>query len=175
MKQLFLLLSKIIVLILLQVWLFNNLYLFRVATPFPYLYILFLLPMNLSKLTSVGFCALFGLVLDILSGTPGLHMATFPATALFRCYLLSFFSRAEIDWSQAPSLHCNGWRLILMMLLLVLFHHLFLFLLDAFLSFDIVYFLTRFLGSVCSTFLILLIALLFGGRILKKNFARSLP
>ena len=108
MGRYLLLFCKIIVLILLQVWVFSPLYIFRLATPFPYIYILFLIPINVSKMGITLWSAFSGLLLDILSGTPGLHMAAFTATGFLRSYLLPLFVDSDTDGSCPPSLAVSG-------------------------------------------------------------------
>ena len=43
-----------VLLVLLQVWVFNYIFLFKVATPFVYIYTLMLLPLNVSVPLSCG-------------------------------------------------------------------------------------------------------------------------
>ena len=79
----------IVLLILLQVEVFNYIQLFRYATPSVYLFALLLFSVDTPKewLTLVG--ALVGLSVDLLSGTPGLHMAALTLVGFLRNYLLA--------------------------------------------------------------------------------------
>lgn len=163
MGRYLLLFCKIIVLVLLQVWVFSPLYVFRLATPFPYIYILFLLPINVSKMGITLWSALSGLLLDILSGTPGLHMAAFTATGFLRSYLLPLFVDADTDGSYPPSLAVGGWGIALLLLILTAFHHTLLFLLDAVGAFDFPYFLLRLGTSIVATYILTLVCLLLLG------------
>lgn len=163
MGRYLLLFCKIIVLVLLQVWVFSPLYVFRLATPFPYIYILFLLPINVSKMGITLWSALSGLLLDILSGTPGLHMAAFTATGFLRSYLLPLFVDADTDGSYPPSLAVSGWGIALLLLILTVFHHTLLFLLDAVGAFDFPYFLLRLGTSIVATYILTLVCLLLLG------------
>ncbi len=159
-----LLLVKIIILVLLQVWVFNALYLFRLATPFPYVYILFLIPMDVSRVGITLWSALTGLLLDVLSGTPGMHLAAFTATGFLRSYLLPLFVDSETNRSYSPSLAINGWGIAFLLFLLVLFHHTLLFFLDAVGAFNWSYFALRLLTSVIATYVLSISALLLFGR-----------
>ena len=78
----------IVLLVLLQVEVFNYIQLFRYATPSVYLFALLLFSVDTPKewLTLVG--ALIGLSVDLLSGTPGLHMAALTLVGFLRNYLL---------------------------------------------------------------------------------------
>ena len=71
--------------------------------------------------------AFSGLLLDILSGTPGLHMAAFTATGFLRSYLLPLFVDSDTDGSCPPSLAVSGWGIALLLLILTAFHHTLLF------------------------------------------------
>ena len=70
-----------VLLVLLQVWVFNYIFLFKVATPFVYIYTLMLLPLNVSVSALLWRAFIIGMFLDILSGVPGLHAASLTATA----------------------------------------------------------------------------------------------
>ena len=155
MGRYLLLFCKIIVLVLLQVWVFSPLYVFRLATPFPYI--------NISKMGITLWSALSGLLLDILSGTPGLHMAAFTATGFLRSYLLPLFVDADTDGSYPPSLAVSGWGIALLLLILTAFHHTLLFLLDAVGAFDLPYFLLRLGTSIVATYILTLVCLLLLG------------
>ncbi|MBB6275663.1 rod shape-determining protein MreD [Porphyromonas circumdentaria] len=157
-----------LVILFLQVWVFNPLYIFRLATPFPYLLFLFLLPIGLSKAWVTFYSALFGLVLDIFSGTPGLHLAAFTATGFLRNYLIKIFIDTETDLFLSPVKGIRGGSMALLLLLLVLVHHIILFGLDAFSAFHIGYFLRRLGSSVLASYLLVLVAILLMGQQSKK-------
>ena len=149
----------IALLVLLQVWVFNYVYLFKVATPFVYLFALLLFPVNTTKaqLTLVG--ALIGLVIDLFSGTPGMHMAAATAAGFLRNYMLMPFveveSEAELEFPPSSKLHGRG--VMLFILEWVLVHHIILFGLDAVKGFDFIYFLLRLSSSVALTYVCLVI------------------
>jgi len=107
--------------------------------------------------------AFSGLLLDILSGTPGLHMAAFTATGFLRSYLLPLFVDSDTDGSCPPSLAVSGWGIALLLLILTAFHHTLLFLLDAVGAFDLPYFLLRLGTSVVATYALTLVCLLLLG------------
>ncbi|KGN98048.1 hypothetical protein HQ36_03770 [Porphyromonas gingivicanis] len=158
-----------LVILFLQVWVFNPLYIFRLATPFPYLLLLFLLPIGFSKAWVTFFSALFGFVLDIFSGTPGLHLAAFTATGFLRNYLIKFFIDAETDPLLSPVKGIRGGSMALLLLIIVSVHHSILFGLDAFSAFHIGYFLKRLGSSLLTTYLIVLVAILLMGQQAKKH------
>lgn len=158
-----LLVFKVLLVLLLQVWVFNPLYLFRLATPFPYIYLLFFFPIGCSKIWITLWSGLIGLLLDIFSGTPGLHVAALTATGFLRNYLLRPYIDAETDFLNPPSIGSNGWGMALFLLELVALHHVLLFGLDALALFRIDYFLMRLGSSIVVSYLLALAAMLLFG------------
>ncbi len=73
------LLSRIgwfLLLLFLQVLVFNHIHIFGYATPMPYVYFLLLLPNNTSRWLYVLLGFLLGLTIDIFSNTPGMAAAS---------------------------------------------------------------------------------------------------
>lgn len=62
-----------IILVLLQVSVFNRIALFGYATPFLFLYFILKLPTTLSANWTMTLSFLMGLVIDIFSNTPGMY------------------------------------------------------------------------------------------------------
>ena len=92
-----------VLLVLLQVWVFNYIFLFKVATPFVYIYTLMLLPLNVSVSALLWRAFIIGMFLDILSGVPGLHAASLTATAFVRNGLARPFLEKDSDLGYPPS------------------------------------------------------------------------
>lgn len=157
---------KIVALLLLQVWVFNDLYLFRYATPYPYLMVLMLLPIATNKLKTTLLGGVVGLLLDILSGTPGLHTAALTGVGFLHNYLLRPFIDSDSDTAYPLSFRKAGGKAAVFLLELVVLHHLIFFGLDAMASFNARYFFIRLLSSIAITYLIAftLLVLLGGGR-----------
>ncbi|WP_329904704.1 rod shape-determining protein MreD [Porphyromonas pogonae] len=147
-----------IIIILLQVWEFTPLALFKIATPFIYPIVLFFLPINTreSIMTVVGFC--IGLILDTLSGTPGLNTSAFTLTAFARNYLTSPLCDDEVNRELIPSRFALGnGAFFLLLFEVMLLNTLVLFLLDALSLFDFVYFLKRFGSSFVFSYVVCVI------------------
>ncbi len=155
---------KIVIIFLLQVWVFNNLYLFRYATPYPYIVTLLFFPINASKIATTLYGGVFGLLLDIVSGMPGLHTASFTLVGFLRNYLLVPFIDPDMETARALSSRKHLGRVLLLLLELTLIHHAFFFGLEAIQGIHITYFLLRFATSFLFTYLLSVIfLLLFGG------------
>lgn len=145
---------KMVLLILLQVWIFNSLYLFRYATPYPYVLVLLLLPISTSKggMTLLG--GVVGLVLDMLSGTPGLHTASFTCVAFLRNDLLIPFVDSDTETSLPFNSRNKMGRSMLLLLELITLHHIIFFGLDAIGGVSWEYISLRFVSSLFFTFLL---------------------
>lgn len=147
----------IMLLVLLQVEVFNYIQLFRYATPSVYLFALLLFSVDTPRewLTLAG--ALIGLTVDLLSGTPGLHMAALTLVGFLRNYLLMPFVDIESNLRRAPSMRIHGWGIWLAILEMVAIHQLLLFTLDSWGGFDWEYYLLRMGSSMLLTYLIVMI------------------
>lgn len=132
-----------VVLILLQVWVLNQIYLFRLGTPFLYLFALMLLPMDTSKAKSTLWGAAIGFAIDFLSGTGGLHMAATALAGFLRPFLLNPMIDMEVNQIHSPSSRVLGGRLFLVLFVWTLVHHISLFFLDALLHFQWLYLVKR--------------------------------
>ncbi|WP_373812298.1 rod shape-determining protein MreD [Porphyromonas loveana] len=154
-----------VLLILLQVWIFNYIYLFRIATPFLYIYLLMLLPLNTSVTSLLWRSFIVGAVIDILSGVPGLHAAAFTAVAFVRNRLAQRFMEKDSELEYPPSSRNLKSGVYILLLELTVIHHFLLFVLDFWSLQNISYLLMRMGASMLFTYLLLLITnSLFGKR-----------
>ncbi len=154
-----------VLLILLQVWVFNYIYLFRIATPFLYIYLLMLLPLNASVTSLLWRSFIVGAVIDILSGVPGLHAAAFTAVAFVRNRLAQHFMEKDSELEYPPSSRNLKSGVYILLLELTVIHHFLLFVLDFWSLQNISYLLMRMGASMLFTYLLLLITnSLFGKR-----------
>ena len=147
----------IVLLVLLQVEVFNYIQLFRYATPSVYLFALLLFSVDTPKGVLTLFGALIGLTVDILSGTPGLHMAALTLVGFLRNYLLAPVVDAESNLSRAPSMRTHGWGIWLVILELVAIHQFVLFTLDSLRGFDWGYYALRMGSSILLTYPVVMI------------------
>jgi len=125
---------KFILLVLLQVLLLDNVQLGGYINPFPYIYLVLILPVNMGRvpLLLVGF--VLGLTLDMFSGTGGIHAAASTLVAYYRPFLLRAQSPREGFESYAVpnvSLYGFGWFAGYAALIIGI-HHTLLFFLEVF-------------------------------------------
>lgn len=107
------LLSRIgwfLLLLLLQVLVFNHIHIFGYATPMPYVYFLLLLPTSTPRWAYVLIGFLLGLGIDIFSNTPGMAAASMCLSGLLVPPLISFFLPADRENETfIPSVRSMEW------------------------------------------------------------------
>jgi len=116
-------------LILLQVFVFNNIQLSSYINPMIYILVILLLPFEISGwlLLVLGFIT--GLTIDMFMNTLGMHTSASVLLAFSRPYIISFLSeRADADYKGSPTMRATGiiWY-VKYVVALVFIHHFFLF------------------------------------------------
>jgi len=127
-------LGMFIILVLLQVLIFNNIQLSGMLNPYVYVLFILLLPFDTPKylLLILGF--LLGLSIDIFSNTAGMHASASLFGVFVRPAVLNLLSpREEYQKGTSPRVYYYGFIWFLKYTLLVVFaHHFFLFFVEAF-------------------------------------------
>ena len=125
---------RFIVLLVVQVLVFDNLGFGTYIHPYIYVLFVLLLPFDTPKwrLLIDGF--LIGMAVDIFNGTPGLNAGATVFMAFMRPYIIGITSRkSDIDGKNAPTVTEMGLQwFAVYALLLILLHNLVLFWLEAF-------------------------------------------
>ena len=122
-----------LVLVLLQVLLFNNIELAGLINPYFYVYIILIMPLSLNVSIQLLIAFFAGLIIDVFSNTWGMHAAATTLVAFIRPYLLKLIISQEEIEKQILAL--NSIRLASYLkyaVSIVLIHHLSLFFLEAF-------------------------------------------
>ena len=164
MNKIFLQIIRFVVLVLFQVLVINHIRLGGYVHPYIYLIFIMLLPFNTPKwqLLVLGF--LLGIIIDVFTGTPGLHAGATTLMAFCRPSIISLISgNQKFDNIQEPNLgQLDGMWFFRYVLCLVFIHHFALFFLESF-SFRLIgQVLLRILLSVpVSVFLIMMILFIF--------------
>lgn len=141
-------------LILLQVLVLNNVHIAGYATPFLYIYLLLKLPSSTSRNELLLWGFSMGLVIDIFSNTPGMNAAAGVFIAFLRPLFLRLFSPRDSSDEIIPSIKTIGvFSFTKYVVTCVLFHHVFLLLVESFSLFDINNLLIRIGSSVVLTVL----------------------
>ena len=164
MNKIFLQIIRFVVLVLFQVLVINHIRLGGYVHPYIYLIFIMLLPFNTPKwqLLVLGF--FLGIIIDVFTGTPGLHAGATTLMAFCRPSIISLISgNQKFDNIQEPNLgQLDGMWFFRYVLCLVFIHHSALFFLESF-SFRLIgQVLLRILLSVpVSVFLIMMILFIF--------------
>jgi len=170
-------LSFFVVVVLLQIFLFNNLNLSLYINPLVYVVFLLLLPMEIHAALLLVLALLTGVTLDLLTGTAGLNTIASLATAFFRPFILLLIVGKETihDGGIPGSAHLGAAKYIRYSFIVILFHCL------IFCSFESFpgpyYYLTLarvILSTLVTAFFVYWIQLLFAGRGSARKTHRSL-
>ncbi len=149
-----------ILLILLQVLLFNNIQFSGYVNPYVYILFILLLPLEIPSWLLLLLSFLMGLLIDFFSGSPGVHTSATVLIGFVRPYVLRIVSpRDGYESGNDPSIFNYGLRWFASYtLLIVLIHHTTLFYLEIFRIADFFRTLLRvILSTIFSTTFILLI------------------
>lgn len=159
--------GRFVILILLQVLVFNNMNLSGYINPSVYILFILLLPVNINKSSLLLLAFLTGITIDYFSNTLGLHASATVFMAFARPGVLNlFFNNLEFTGKDEPNPAKIGIRGFLRYaLVMVVIHHSLLFILETLSFNDFAFTLYRIgLSSLVSTFIITIIVLLFSRR-----------
>lgn len=155
---------RFVVLVLFQVLIVNHIRLGGYVRPYVYLIFIMLLPVNIPKWQLLLYGFGIGLVVDMFTGTLGLHAGATTLMAFCRPSIIKLVSgRQKFENVQEPRLsQLGGVWFIRYSLCMVLVHHFSYFLLESF-SFRLIgqVFLRILLSAPVSIFLIMMILYLF--------------
>src|SRR5512133_234040 len=123
-----------ILLFLLQILLFNNIQFSGYINPYIYIMFILLLPVEIPSWLLLILSFVTGLVMDLFSGTPGMHTSATVLAGFVRPYILRFTSpRDGYEPGVDPSMLIYGIRWFLFYSsLIILIHHFALFYLEVF-------------------------------------------
>ena len=149
----------IIVFVLLQVLVMNNIHLFGIIVPFIYLYAILKLPIDMTRSSVIFISFLIGLVIDIFSNTFGMHAAACSFIGFIRLPLLErFVDMREMPEGSIPSYNSFGLaKFMRYAVIIVAFHHVALFVIEAFSFFQPLMMITRIFLSIIFTTLLMFI------------------
>src|SRR5690554_5505443 len=122
-----------IVLVLVQVLIFNQVHFGGYINPFIYILFIMLLPVNTPKYLMLISGFLLGLSVDIFSNSLGMHAAATVFIAFIRPAVIRSISNREEDRHNYPGMKQNSFSWFLFYaFIMVFFHHLVFFLLEIF-------------------------------------------
>jgi rod shape-determining protein MreD len=156
------------VFVLLQALVMNDIHLFKIVTPFIYIYVILKLPADTRRSTVIFLSFLLGLAVDIFSNTFGMHAAACSLAGFIRRPLLERFA----DMKDLPDGSIPSWRLfgygkfIRYALMLTALHHITLFVIESFTFFQPLMMIVRMMSAILLSLLLILITEAFN---LEKN------
>lgn len=162
---------RFILLVALQVFVFNQMEVGLGIYPMVYPLFIMLLPFSTPPLLLLLLAFLMGFTIDVLSNTGGLHASSLLVFALFRPIVFKLFSpRDGYEGMKDSSIYGMGQRWFLYTFgMLLLVHHFWFFSLEIFRFSEIFYILRKlFLSAPISYLLVILLQFLF----LKKKETR---
>ena len=150
-------LLQMVGLVALQVLVCNHIHFLGYATPMLYVLFLVWLPLNANRTGNIIWAFLLGLVIDILSNTPGEAAGAMTLTALVQWPLLHASVPKDCLEDMVPSYKSMGrWNHIRYIFLLTLVHHAMFFLLESFSFFHLTSVLISFGASLALSFVLML-------------------
>lgn len=150
--------SLFIVMVLLQVIVFNHLCLFNIATPFVFIYFIFLIPISLNFNWTVTLSFLIGLIIDIFSDTQGMNALACTILSVTRHPIFRLYIQHEDDNdSLIPSISNIGLvAFIKYALTLTITYCILINIIQSLSFFDIKLLIFRIIGSSIISFLLIL-------------------
>jgi len=123
-----------VLLLLLQLFLFNNIQFSGYVNPFVYILFILLLPVEIPAWLLLIISFFTGLIIDLLTGTPGMHTSATVLAGFARPYVLRLISPREgYETGSDPSMFVYGFKwFLLYTIFIVLIHHTFLFYIEVF-------------------------------------------
>lgn len=99
-----------VALVILQLFVFDQLNFRGYVNAFPYIYFILALPFSVSGRSILLLSAFMGLVIDFFSGTMGVHMAALVFMGYSRILLLPALApQGDYEADVEPSAQANGW------------------------------------------------------------------
>ncbi len=159
-------------LVLLQVFVFNKIYLWGYINPFAFLMFVILLPYEISGMALLFFSFLMGFTIDLFSGTLGVHAAATTFVGFARSAILNtIMPKRDNDSTSQPGVNYMGIQTYLIYVLIIaIIHHFVFFFLDTLRVSELPQILMRtLLSSLTTTTIIVVLTILFKPRDKKRK------
>jgi len=154
---------RFLLLILLQVFIFNKIQFSNLINPYFYILFILLLPFDMPRSAMLITAFFLGLCIDLFSNTLGMHAAACTWMAFVRPTVLKWISpREDYESDTLPTIHYYGIRWFVgYTLVMVFLHHFVLFFIEMFRWSDFFPTLARVLLSTVFTSLLIVISQFF--------------
>ena len=131
-SALFVNIFRFLLLLAVQIIVFNNMDLLGYISPYPYILFIILYPVNSNKSGLLVASFFLGLTMDLFSNSGGIHSAACLLLAYYRPYLFKFSFGLSYEYQTVKLNDVLTPERFSFILLSVLIHHLVLFILEAF-------------------------------------------
>jgi rod shape-determining protein MreD len=123
-----------ILLLILQMFLFNNIQFSGYVNPYVYILFILLLPVDIPAWLLLIISFFTGLIIDLMTGIPGMHTSATVLAGFARPYVLRLIAPREgYETGSGPSMFVYGFKwFLLYTIFIVLIHHFLLFYLEVF-------------------------------------------
>jgi rod shape-determining protein MreD len=148
---------RFVLLLAVQIIIFNNMNFLGYISPFPYILFIILYPVNGNKSGLLIASFLLGLIMDMFSNSGGIHTTACLVLAYFRPFIFKFSFGLSYEYQTVKLNDVLTPERFSFILLSVVIHHLILFILEAFQFSFILDILLRTLLSTLFTLLICII------------------
>jgi rod shape-determining protein MreD len=148
---------RFLLLLLVQIIIFNNMNLLGYISPFPYILFIILYPVNGNKYGLLMASFFLGLFLDIFSNSGGIHTTACIVLAYYRPYIFKFSFGVSYEYQTVKLNDVLTPERFSFLLLAVLIHHITLFILE---TFQISFFFDTLLRILLSSSFTLLICII---------------
>lgn len=147
------------ILTIIQLFVLDNLFLFNLIHPYIYLILILMLPVNINRYVFISIAFVYGLIMDVLLFTYGLHTTTLVLIGFLRPYLMGLFINEEqIEQNIEVHLTSLGARRYFIYLLIMLFiHHSLLNMLQVFSFREYIFTLYKTVLNVVASLLIIVV------------------
>ncbi|MGC8803585.1 MAG: rod shape-determining protein MreD [Bacteroidales bacterium] len=154
---------RFILLVLLQIFIFNKIQFSNLINPYFYVLFILLLPFDMPRSALLISAFFLGLSIDLFSNTPGMHAAASTFMAFVRPAVLKGISpREDYEPDTTPTVYYYGLRWFIgYALVLVFLHHFVLFFLEMFRWSDFFSTLARVFLSTAFTSLLIVVSQFF--------------
>ena len=149
--------SRFILLLAVQIIIFNNMNFLGYISPFPYILFIILYPVNGNKTALVVASFLLGLVMDMFNNSGGAHATACLVLAYFRPSLFKFAFGLSYEYQTIKLNDVLTPERFTFILLAILIHHLTLFLLE---TFQLTYILDTLTRTLLSTVFSIIICII---------------
>ncbi len=162
--------AYMVILVALQVVIFNNIDFMGYANPYIYVLFLILFPLNRNKYVYLIYAFIIGLAVDFFENTGGVNAFASVAVAYLRYFLMQiFFSRSRKDEEDYQLSELSTFQWFMYLIVMVFVHHLLVDLFDSFSIDNIMLLLQRSAIGGLITFLLCVLFLQFFPRFRKSE------